>query len=840
MQSSIWKLVSLAGVVGVCFLVVLMAQNGLKQDDGQQLAEDGTPDPALVADLGAPDAGEVEWPAQPAGDIQWEPELPQEEPPVNDEPAVDPFMTDVAQAEPVEEFEEFPAELPQELLPSFPETQVTEVSRPVLPEVDSLASNDPFADTLPDSFDPVESGNEPFAAPPAELPVIDEPASDDTPDLRALALELMQKAYQAIDNAELQAARDRAVAAGEIPVSWGPLEESPPMLIARIDEMLNAATLENVADLTAEPEPFPGSILPVAGEEPFSVEEPATALVADLNNDPFADMPAVTPDPLPTIDLPLIEEPAQEFDPFADTLPQPESPVNLPALDEPVSEPFPALEPAALAEAPAEPEPARLEPVAATVEPEPLMNTATAQKPDVTIRKVAPVEATLGEPLIYSIEISNQGETNASEVIVEDRIPKGCKLVGTIPQAELIGTKILWRLGRLPARSDQKIMIKVVPLEEGDIGSVATVNFVAEVSTSTSVKSAAAPDIKLEVSNKGTAKVGENVLFRFRVVNAGGADAEDVSLQDIVPAGFEHPAGKDVTYEIGKLPAGKSIDIDLELTAVKPGQHVNRAIVKSGKDSKVETSAAVEVVDDKGLVIKTPPSRPQPVGQKTSHEISVTNESSQPISGAALNVILPSELQFVAASDAGAFAKASNSIRWSLPVVQPGETVTRSTTVIPKTYGVHSSRVQLIQPDQPMEQSASLVEASGIGAIRLTLEDAPATTLPGEDFNVAFSVLNRGTGPDSNVQFSLILPTGIEFVSARGPVKNLPPAPVASGRSIGFASIPEIGERASVDFQITLRARSAGRPKIRAEVRSDQLTDAVATEAAIVVLDTTP
>ncbi|NQV24872.1 MAG: DUF11 domain-containing protein, partial [Rhodopirellula sp.] len=488
------------------------------------------------------------------------------------------------------------------------------------------------------------------------------------------------------------------------------------------------------------------------------------------------------------------------------------------------------------------PEPATpaKEPAPVVLAAEPAINSATAAKPDVTIRKVAPAEATIGDPLIYSIEISNNGETNASEVIVEDRIPTGCKLVGTIPQAELIGSKILWRLGRLPAKSNQKLLIKVIPLEEGDIGSVATVNFVAEVSTSTSVRQAAKPELKLEVRNRGTAKVGENVLFQFRVANEGSAAARDVSLQDIVPIGFEHPAGKDVTYEIGDLAAGAAKDIELELTAVKPGQHVNRAVVKLGKDTKVETAAAVDVIEAKGLTIQSPTSQPQLVGQKTSHEIRVTNESSQPISGAAVNVILPQELQFVSASDGGEFTKASNSIRWSLPTVQPGEVVTLATTVVPSTYGVHSSRVQLIQPNQPMDESDSLVEASGIGALRLTLVNAPATALPGKDFTVDFTIMNRGTAPDSNVQFSLILPTGVDFVSARGPVRNLPPKAAANGRSIGFTTIPEIGEGASVDFQVTLRSRDAGRPKIRAEVASDQLSDTVATEAAIVILDTTP
>lgn len=828
-MQNIWKLVSLAGVVGICFLIALMAQNGLQQN-GQQVADSEVPAPDPFTDSDEPASGRIEWPAPGVDDgTQTEPELAQNEPPVSDEPIIDPFANEFSEAT-----------LTQNEPPSFPETSTIEVERPSFLEIPepaetNLAANDPFPQELPEAFNPVDLGPEPFSAPPADLP------AETGIDLRAIALEYMQKAYQGIDAAELQFARDKAVAASEMDVAWGPLEESPTMLIARIDNMIKAAELANIALTSPKPEPFPGSILPVSGEEAFPAEEPAPApapaLVTEFGPDPFADTISETSESLPAIDLPALDEP-KPFEPFAAAEPEAETPVSLPALDEPIGEPFPTLAEPELVE-PAVAAPVK-EPAPISLAAEPAINTATAEKPDVTIRKVAPAEAAIGDPLIYSIEISNNGETNASEVIVEDRIPTGCKLVGTIPQAELIGSKILWRLGRLPAKSDQKLLIKVIPLEEGEIGSVATVNFVAEVSTSTSVRSAAKPEIKLEVTNRGTAKVGENVLFRFRVANEGDADAQDVSLQDIVPVGFEHPAGKDVTYEIGKLAAGTAKDIDLELTAVKPGKHINRAIVKSGKNSKVETAAAVEVVEAKGLTIQSPASRPQPVGQKTSHDIRVTNESSQPISGSAVNVILPRELQFVSASDGGSFSESSNSIRWNLPAVQPGETVTLSTTVVPRTYGVHSSRVQLIQPDQPMEQSDSLVEASGIAVLRLSIEDTPATVLPGEDFVIEYSIVNRGTGPDSNVQFSLVLPTGVDFVSARGPVRNLPPKAAAGGRVVGFTTIPEIGERASVDFQVTLRSRNAGRPKIRAELRSDQLNEAVAKEEAIVILGTTP
>ncbi|MDG2360534.1 MAG: hypothetical protein P8M20_12855 [Planctomycetaceae bacterium] len=821
-MQNIWKIVSLAGVVGICFLIALMAQNGLQ--NGQQVAVSGVPATDTTVDLGDPAPTNVKW---PDSDDQWEPDVVQNETIVIDDSIIDPFANDTGQPELVDPFPVAEVEVERSAFPELPELGES-----------NLVASDPFPDDSGKSFageeitsfNPVDLGPEPFSAPPV----------DDGPDPRESALELMRKSYEAIDASELLFARDKAVAAGVFDVAWGPLEETPANLVARIDGMLMAARLQNVAEAAIEPEPFPSGILPVAAEEPFPAEEPAPVLVTEFGPDPFADTLPDTAEPRPTIDLPELDEPAT-LEPFAEVQPEPELSIELPALEEPLAEPFPAIAEPELVAVPVEPEPALIEePDPVVVAAEPAVNSAFAANPDVTIRKVAPAEAMIGDPLIYSIEISNNGETNASEVIVEDRIPTGCKLVGTIPQAELIGSKILWRLGRLPAKSAQKFLIKVVPLEEGEIGSVATVNFVAEVSTSTSVKQAAKPEIKLEVKNRETAKVGENVLFQFRVANEGSVDARDVSLQDIVPIGFEHPAGKDVTYEIGDLPAGKAIDIDLELTAVKPGQHVNRAIVKSGKDSKVETAAVVEVVEAKGLTIQSPSSRPQPVAQKTSHEFTVTNESTQPIVGAAVNVILPQELAFFSASDDGSFTKASNSIRWNLPAVQPNETVTLSTTVIPRTYGVHRSRVQLIQPDQPMEQTDSLVEASGIAALRLTLENAPATVLPGEDLVVDFSLVNKGTGPDSNVQFSLVLPTGVDFVSARGPVRNLPPKAAVGGRTVGFATIPEIGEGASVDFQVILRSQNAGQPKIRAEVRSDQLNDAVATEAAIEILDTTP
>ena len=60
-------------------------------------------------------------------------------------------------------------------------------------------------------------------------------------------------------------------------------------------------------------------------------------------------------------------------------------------------------------------------------------------------------------------------------VVVEDRIPKGTELVGTSPQAELSGKRLVWNHEVLKPNEEKKISIKVIPKQEGPIGSVARV-----------------------------------------------------------------------------------------------------------------------------------------------------------------------------------------------------------------------------------------------------------------------------------------------------------------------------------------------------------------------------
>ena len=95
----------------------------------------------------------------------------------------------------------------------------------------------------------------------------------------------------------------------------------------------------------------------------------------------------------------------------------------------------------------------------------------------------------------------------------------------------------------------------MIPLEAGEIGSVATVNFVSEVAAATVVT---APRIEFELSAPRNVKLGQVVPFHFKVTNVGTGEARGVVIRDLIPEGLSHDSGNDLEYPVGRMAAGQS------------------------------------------------------------------------------------------------------------------------------------------------------------------------------------------------------------------------------------------------------------------------------------------
>ncbi len=100
------------------------------------------------------------------------------------------------------------------------------------------------------------------------------------------------------------------------------------------------------------------------------------------------------------------------------------------------------------------------------------------QAPSVTIEKRAPAEIQVGKPAVFTITVRNQGNLTAQGVEVHDVVPQGTKLISTTPPAKRGPQgELIWELGGLKPTTETTLSVQLMPLAEGEIGSVATLHF---------------------------------------------------------------------------------------------------------------------------------------------------------------------------------------------------------------------------------------------------------------------------------------------------------------------------------------------------------------------------
>jgi uncharacterized repeat protein (TIGR01451 family) len=450
--------------------------------------------------------------------------------------------------------------------------------------------------------------------------------------------------------------------------------------------------------------------------------------------------------------------------------------------------------------------------------------------PQVTIRKTAPRSAVLGNPFVYDIFIRNVGGSTAHNVVVQDPIPSGVRLEGTDPQAYLSGRNLVWKLGTLAAGASRKISVKVTPIRGGQIGSVATVNFVAQAAA----RPPAQPKLMFHMQGPQRAKLGEKVTYKFTVSNVGGAAATDVWLRDVIPDGLKHPAGDDLEYKIGSLPPGKTESISLSMTVAKGGRLTNRAQITAAGGVRIEAKSAMSVAAPKLVISRTGPSQ-RAIGRTAVYQNMVTNGSAEFVRNATLVEAVPPGMDFVTASDGGRFDAARRTVSWSLGPLGPGKSKTVQLQLLPKQAGLQNSVVQAIGTDGSRVQTASATKVVGYAALGI---DVPALDRPvsiGEQVTLRVIGRNRGTAASASVRVKVTLPEQLSLVSVRGGAKY-----TVAGQTVTFDTISSLPGKERAIYDLTVKAVKPGDSRVKVQIQSDEMSKPLLREEAVLVLPTNP
>lgn len=378
--------------------------------------------------------------------------------------------------------------------------------------------------------------------------------------------------------------------------------------------------------------------------------------------------------------------------------------------------------------------------------------------PEITPKKdVNNTTPNFGENVAYTIVVSNDGISDAKQVVITDTLAKGLKFLG----ANYNGVydenthTVTWTLD---IDSGKTVELKVNVTVE-DYGVL--VNRVTVGDKTSSVDIAVPEIIPDKTANVTDANFGDNVTYTVTVTNDGDVDASQVVIVDQLGNGLKYVSSSDggvwdektntVTW-IVDLAKGESRTFYVNAIVSGYG-NVTNSLVVGNKTVGVNVTVP-EIIPDKTVNISNPN-----FGDNVNYTVTVTNDGIGDAKDVVVRDVLGEGLKFVSSTGNYSFDEATRTITWIVDLAK-GESkvfsviafvsgygnVTNSLVVGNKTTGVNVT-VPEINPDKTVDNE-----------------------IPNFGDNVTYTVkvTNDGIGDANNVVITDVLDKGLKFLNATG------------------------------------------------------------------------
>ncbi|MDA0659180.1 MAG: hypothetical protein O3C60_10090 [Planctomycetota bacterium] len=441
------------------------------------------------------------------------------------------------------------------------------------------------------------------------------------------------------------------------------------------------------------------------------------------------------------------------------------------------------------------------------------------QTPSIVLQKEMPPEVQVGQPARLALRIRNTGQVAAQNVVVRDQVPRGAKLVKTSPEAEReTSGALLWHLGTLPPGKESIIEMHVEPIDEGRIGSVASVTFEANATGSTLVTK---PNLTIEHTGPQQVMVGDLVRFAIQISNPGTGTAERVMLQEDVPPGLAHSAGQKLEYEVGSIRPGETRHLELTLKAAAAGPVDNVITARANGSLQVQHMTQVEVIAP-GLRTRIEGPVRRFLNRNATYTVMLENPGTAAANNVDMTVQLPEGLQFVNTNNAGHYDSSRHAIRWNLATLPAKKRGKVQFTVVPVQMGDFKVQVSAQADLGLSDQQEHLVNVDGVPALLFSVADATDPIEVGGVTSYEIRVVNQGSKVASNVRLVAAVPDGLEAITAEGATDaNVSP------QNVEFRPVAQLLPQQEVKFRIDVRGVRDGDWRFAVSLTSDETTSPI-------------
>jgi len=235
--------------------------------------------------------------------------------------------------------------------------------------------------------------------------------------------------------------------------------------------------------------------------------------------------------------------------------------------------------------------------------------TTVVKMPVLEISKQGPAMRFVGRPIEYIIVVTNKGDGDARDTVLEDPIPAGTRSIKASDNASIADGKIVWQLGTLKPGESRKVTAEVVGTAIGTVTNTAAVRAYcaapAQASARTDVKGI--PAILLEcIDIQDPVEVGANVTYVITVTNQGSMTGTGITIKCTLEDSMQYvsadgptktavdASGKILTMEpLPSLAAGAKAEWKVTVKALKSSDARFRIVMNSDQiDRNVEETEA--------------------------------------------------------------------------------------------------------------------------------------------------------------------------------------------------------------------------------------------------------
>ncbi|MBO9727266.1 MAG: DUF11 domain-containing protein [Chitinophaga sp.] len=222
--------------------------------------------------------------------------------------------------------------------------------------------------------------------------------------------------------------------------------------------------------------------------------------------------------------------------------------------------------------------------------------TTVNRLPKLAITKTAVDFMVAGDSLTFTIQVTNLSTSNAQNLVVTDVIPPSLSGVhwsataagaATISGASSGTGNNISLTGSIPAGSGNMLTITVTgktdPSLDGFINNIATATpseSVPPVSANKTVRVRRIPKLTISKSGPATLNAGEEIVYTIAVNNIGPSDAQNLVIDDIVPAMVQNVTWTTATTGAATITRGAvGTGSDVNLAADIPGGGNNGILI---------------------------------------------------------------------------------------------------------------------------------------------------------------------------------------------------------------------------------------------------------------------